>query len=237
MTQDQTEPRASILFAEDELKFRDAMAGLLKDAGYSCACAGDYKEAVALAEQQPFDLLLTDLRMPGNEGLKLARRALELSPTLAVVVLTGYPSAESAIEGIGLHVGAYLCKPVTFDELHETIEVVLAERRDELERSSRLDQLEEGFRSLARQLQALGHETGLLGEDGEINQVPELAELTRREWDVLRALLLGYRAAEIGDKLTISPFTVRNHLRSIFRKLGVRSQSELMLKLRPIPAH
>ncbi len=231
-----TEPRARLLFAEDDEGFREAMAGMLRRVGYDCACVGTLEDAVTAARESDFDLLLMDIRMPGNEGLHLSREVLRISSSISVVVITGYPSLKTAVEGIDLSVGAYLSKPVTFEELLEKVELVLLERKRNLERDERLGHLEDGFRQLALQLERLGKHTGLVDTEGGLPDVPELRTLSSREWDVLLEVLRGYRVAAIGTKLAISPNTVRNHLRAIFNKLGVRSQPELLMKLRPIPS-
>ena len=232
----ETEPRARLLFAEDDEGFREAMAGMFRQEGYDCTCVGTLEDAVAAARESDFQLLLMDIRMPGNEGLHLVREVLRTSSSISVIVITGYPSLKTAVEGIDLSVGAYLSKPVTFEELLEKVELVLRERKRDLQREERLGHLEEGFRELALQLERLGKHTGLLDTDAGISDVPELRTLSPREWDVLLEVLRGYRVTAIGRKLAISSNTVRNHLRAIFRKLGVRSQSELLLKLRPIPS-
>ena len=118
--------------------------------------------------------------------------------------------------------------------MKRTEKSVAGKRKRELERDARLKELEQGFRKIALVLEGLGKRTGLLGGDGGIAHVPELSQLTKREWDVVSGVLEGYRVSGIAQKLAISPYTVRNHLRGIFRKVGVRSQSELMGKLRRI---
>ncbi len=230
-----TESRAQLLFAEDDEGFREAMAGMFRQEGYDCTCVGTLEDAVAAAKESDFHLLLMDIRMPGNEGLHLVREVLRTSSSISVIVITGYPSLKTAVEGIDLSVGAYLSKPVTFEELLEKVELVLRERKRELEREERLGHLEEGFRQLALRLERLGKHTGVLGTDGGISEVPELETLSPREWDVLREVLRGYRVTAIGRKLAISSHTVRSHLRAIFDKIGVHSQDELLVKLRPIP--
>ena len=159
-----------------------------------------------------------DIRMPGSEGLDLVREVFRTSPEISVIVITAYPSLKTAVEGIDLSVGAYLSKPVTFEELLEKVELVLRERNRELEGDERLEQLEKGFRELALQLERLGKHTGLLGTEGSISNVPELRSLSSREWDVLLELLRGYRVTAIGRKLAISSNTIRNHLRAIFNR-------------------
>ncbi len=211
------EPRARLLFAEDDEGFREAMAGMFRQEGYDCVCVETLEDAVTAARESDFDLLLM------------------ASSSISVIVITGYPSLKPAVEGIDLSVGAYLSKPVTFEELLEKVELVLRERKRELEREERLGHLEEGFRQLALRLERLGKHTGVLDTDGGISEVPELRTLSPREWDVLREVLRGYRVTAIGSKLAISSHTVRSHLRAIFDKIGVHSQYELLMKLRPIP--
>ena len=172
--------------------------------------------------------------MPGNEGLHLVRELLKTSTSISIIVVTGYPSLKTAVEGIDLSVDAYLSKPVTFEEILEKVEQALRERNRALERDERLGQLDAGFRELALSLEQLGQRTGLLGSGVQNPDLPELRALSPREWDVVSGLLQGYRIPAIARMLEISPNTVRNHLRAIFSKLGVRSQSELMVKLRPI---
>jgi CheY-like chemotaxis protein len=67
--------------------------------------------AIARLRAMPFDLLITDLRMPGLGGLELAREAKRLSPTIKIIVITGYPSQSSAIDAVNIGLDAYLTKP------------------------------------------------------------------------------------------------------------------------------
>ncbi len=234
MIQTDTETRSTrILFAEDEIGFRDSMAKLLQRDGYDCTCAGSFNEAVQAGQELEYDLLLMDIRMPGNQGLSLAREVLKNSPRIVVIVITGFPSTDTAIEGIDLSVHAYLSKPITYNELKSKIEMALREQQTLHGREQRLHKLEEGFKRVALQLQSMGHQTGLLGDGFEPAQIPELKDLSARQWQVLAEVMNGYRVNAIAEKLIISPHTVRNHLRAIFTKVGVRSQSELMVKLRP----
>ena len=116
----------------------------------------------------------------------------------------------------------------------EKVEIVLQERNRELDSDERVEQLGEGFREHGLRLPQLGHSAGVLGSEIGIPDLPELKDLSTREWDVVLGLLQGYRISAVARKLGIRPNTVRNHLKAIFQKLGVRSQSELLVKLRPI---
>jgi DNA-binding response OmpR family regulator len=151
----------TILLADDEAVFLSATADLLTREGYRCETAPDASAALARVGQQPFDLLISDLEMPGNEDLYLVRRIAEQAGGLPVIILTGYPSVRSAVACIELPVAAYLTKPVDFPLLLEKVraaigrfrsyqvmrqaEVRLESWREEL---SRLDRAGEGGTSL-----------------------------------------------------------------------------------------
>jgi DNA-binding CsgD family transcriptional regulator len=80
--------------------------------------------------------------------------------------------------------------------------------------------------------------SGVLNEFGDPsapNDLPQLGELTSRQWEILNRILRGERAATIAHALYLSPSTVRNHLSVIFRKFEVHSQVELIQKIRPLP--
>ncbi|MCC6746112.1 MAG: response regulator [Deltaproteobacteria bacterium] len=106
-----------ILIADDEETFLLATADLLRREGYECVCAPDAFEASKVLKAEPFDLLIADIKMPGNPDLELIRQLPELYEGLQVILVTGYPSVRSAIEAIQLPVAAYLLKPVDFEEL------------------------------------------------------------------------------------------------------------------------
>jgi DNA-binding response OmpR family regulator len=109
--------RGRILLADDEALFLNSMAELLRREGYECVTVPDGMQALEQAAQGEFDLLITDLEMPGNSDLDLVRRIAEMSGGLPVIILTGYPSVRSAIACVELPVAAYLVKPVVFQEL------------------------------------------------------------------------------------------------------------------------
>jgi DNA-binding NarL/FixJ family response regulator len=222
---------ARVLFAEDEVPFRDATADLLRARGFECTCVGTLKAAVSEAEQREYDLLLMDIRLPGNRGLDLVRQVHATGNTPAVIVITAYPSTDTAVEGIDLAVYAYLSKPFRFEELYATVQSALAKRSRQQERDDRVRRLEQGFRRMAVELESLGLGTGLMR--GDFAEHANLDQLTSREREVLLAMLQGYRVPSVAQHLGISPNTVRNHLRSIFHKLGVNSQTALIAKVRP----
>lgn len=103
-----------ILLADDEPTFLGATAELLRQEGYACEAVADAESALARLTGHEFDLLISDLEMPGNADLHLIRQVAERGDSLPVIILTGYPSVRSAVSCIELPVAAYLTKPVDF---------------------------------------------------------------------------------------------------------------------------
>ena len=106
-----------ILLADDDTTFLEASADLLRREGYECETVGDGASALERTTARQFDLLITDLEMPGNADLQLVRAIGERGGGLPVIILTGYPSVGSAMACIELPVAAYLTKPVDFQVL------------------------------------------------------------------------------------------------------------------------
>ncbi len=121
--------RGRILMADDEDTFLNSTAELLRREGYECETAVSGTEALRKAAEGGFDLLITDLEMPGNADLDLVRRIAATSGGLPVIILTGYPSTRSAIACVELPVAAYLVKPVIFPELLSRVESAVARFR------------------------------------------------------------------------------------------------------------
>lgn len=118
-----------ILMADDEPTFLDATADLLRREGYEVDTVADGASALEKVRGASYDLLITDLEMPGNQDLQLVREVAVASGGLPVIVLTGYPSVRSAIASIELPVAAYLTKPVVFEELLERVRTAVARFR------------------------------------------------------------------------------------------------------------
>jgi len=106
-----------ILLVDDEETFLYATAELLRREGYTCTCASDAATAAHMLSAGDYDLLIADIKMPGNAELELIRELPRMAEGLPVVVVTGYPSLRSAIESIQLPVMAYLVKPCEFGDL------------------------------------------------------------------------------------------------------------------------
>lgn len=105
-----------ILIADDEQTFLEAHADLLRDEGYECDCAKDTAAAKALLRKNRYDLLITDIKMPGNDELEFIEELPAIVEGLPVILVTGYPSLKTAIRAAGLSVAGYLVKPVPIED-------------------------------------------------------------------------------------------------------------------------
>ncbi|HZU83049.1 MAG TPA: sigma-54 dependent transcriptional regulator [Polyangiaceae bacterium] len=109
--------RARVVVADDEASARSGLATLLREEGFEVAVAEDGLKALALVQENAPDVLITDLRMPGLDGIELLRRVREIDPDIIVVLMTAFAEVETAVRA--MHEGAehYLTKPLQIDEL------------------------------------------------------------------------------------------------------------------------
>ena len=121
--------RGRILLADDEPTFLQSTADLLRREGYACDTVPDAPGALAQVESASYDLLISDLEMPGNENLALIRKVAEIAGGLPVIIITGFPSTWSAIAAIDLPVCGYLLKPVGLPDLLERVAIAVARFR------------------------------------------------------------------------------------------------------------
>jgi len=114
-------PDRSILVVDDEVRQREIYSDILQDEGYDAETAPSGESALKLLGQKRFDLVLTDLNLTGMTGVQLLTEIVQADPSVAVILITGYPSVQSAIEATRKGVYAYLEKPVDRDKLLEVV--------------------------------------------------------------------------------------------------------------------
>ncbi len=110
-----------ILIADDEETFLLSTADLLRRDGYHCDTVPDGEGAAKALREGDYDLLIADIKMPGNARLELIRDLPGISAGLPVILVTGYPSLQTAIDSVQLPVVAYLPKPLEYEELKEGV--------------------------------------------------------------------------------------------------------------------
>jgi len=123
------QPTKRILIADDEPLYLRTTGQLLRKAGYECVCVPDAEVALEKLHNESFDLILSDLNMPGNLKLELLQQGRTQWPHIPLIVITGVPSLPTAIESVRLGIADYLLKPVKYEVLLASVSRVLAQPR------------------------------------------------------------------------------------------------------------
>jgi two-component system NtrC family response regulator len=159
MTSDEqaVSPRARVVVIDDEQNAAEALETLLREDGYDVARAHDGRAALSLLETFGPDVVLTDLRMPGMDGLDLLSRVKESRPETLVILMTAYGTVKTAVKAMKLGAEDYLAKPIDVDELEVVLGKAVEKKR-----------LLEETRNLRERLEEKYHLDNLVGESPEI---------------------------------------------------------------------
>ena len=159
-------PEGRILVVDDELSMREVLEITLRQEGYDVTLADGGEAALRTLDAAAFDLVVTDLRMRGVDGLAVLRAVKERAPGTAVIMLTAFASTDTAVEAMKLGAYDYVTKPFKLDELRLTIASGLERQR-----------LREENQALRRQLQ---REHGLPNFVGRNRRMLEIFETIRK---------------------------------------------------------
>jgi DNA-binding NarL/FixJ family response regulator len=201
-----------VVLAEDHALVREGirtLLGLVDDIEF-VGEAADGEQAMRVVDQVRPDVLLLDMRMPKADGLRVVTElsaAGRLPPTL---VLTTFDDEVAALAIIVAGARGFLLKDVTLERLVDAVRVVAA--GGTVLRPGLSEQAAQALRVPAPAAP------------------PDDTEITAREREVLRLLATGYSNREIGRALFVAEGTVKNHVSSILRKLGVRDRTRAVLK-------
>jgi DNA-binding NarL/FixJ family response regulator len=174
--------------------------------------AGDGEEAVALVSRLEPDVVLMDVRMPRVDGIEATRRIVASGSRARIVILTTYDVDEYVFAALRAGASGFMLKDVRPPELVEAIRVVAA--GDALLAPSVTRRLLDRF-------------AGVL-PDGAAPPM-DLGELTEREAEVLRFVALALSNAEIASRLHLTEATVKTHVSSVLRKLGLRDRVQAVV--------
>jgi DNA-binding NtrC family response regulator len=132
-------PSPSLLLVDDDPMPRETLSTLLQGEGFqvTTAATGEAAEKILKEAHPPFDLVITDLVMPGKSGMDVLKTALKMNPSCTVLVLTGFGSVREATEAMELGAFDFVTKPMQIDQFRNTLRRLmerrtLAHERDEL---------------------------------------------------------------------------------------------------------
>lgn len=202
----------TIWILEDHELFAKQIRRLIaSESDLSCphhfASAADLYDKLKFTNERP-DVLLLDLGLPRRDGLEVLSDIRNMMPEVKVLILTSYDDREKVYRAICNGASGYLLKTADPDDIISGIRDVI-----------------HGASALSSPIAKM-----ILEGFARYGPVDHIEPLTSREEDVLRYLVRGLIKKEIADELAISQHTVDMHLRSVYRKLHVRSQTEAVSK-------
>jgi DNA-binding NtrC family response regulator len=140
-----SDPQKHLLIVEDEAPLREAIAEQLTDRGYRVEQAESGEVAIAKLADFAFDIIITDLRLPGVDGSVVVEAAVERYPHIIAIVVTGYGTVKDAVEAIKRGASDFVNKPFQIDELLHVLDSALEQRRLKSENAYLRAQLEERY--------------------------------------------------------------------------------------------
>lgn len=157
--------KIKILITDDDLDLRELLTEAIKGWGYEVAIAKDGDEALRKLRMDHFHMVITDLMMPGMDGLALQQKIMELDKDILVIIITGYATIETAVRAIESGAYDYIAKPFRLDELMIVIKNACERLRLTLQNRALLDELRRAYGEIAALQKALGGGLALAAEE------------------------------------------------------------------------
>ena len=200
----------NILIVDDDLNFRTTLAQYLKTQGYEVSSVSSGEAGLTALNETPPDLIISDILMPGMDGLEFCRQVrLNSSAKLTpFIFLSGCGELQERIQGHQIGADDYLVKPFDFQELAAKINAQL----------DRVKRVQAEMTHLIQEATAAAHSQA----------TPAPLPLTPSEEKVFFEVIQGYTNKQIGDRLCVSPRTVQTHLSNILGKLNLVNRSQLV---------
>jgi DNA-binding NarL/FixJ family response regulator len=212
--------KISLVIADDQLLFVDLLKSIIVTRTDDFSIVGvayNGEEAIAIARSEDPDILLLDIRMPGLDGVEVTKVVCSELPDVKVIILTTFPDDEYVIKALDYGASGYLLKNMPVDELITSIRAV---------HGGNFIVSQPIAKKVFRQ--TIGQQEGQKGAKVLTEKQKEMARtLSRREREVYELMVQGYGNDEIAEKLFISMQTVKNHISSIYGKIGIHSRSDL----------
>ena len=199
-----------IIIADDHAVFRSGLRAFLeKEKDFEIVGeSGDGLETIKLVSEKDIDILILDISMPGPPSSKVAKEILKKQSNVAIIVLTMHEDESYLQEFLKLGVRAFVLKKSTGTNLIDAINTVFKGNH----------YIDPAFSNFVVSSYTGDH----VKKDGVLNN------LTKREQEVIKLLILGYTNNEVASMLIISKRTVETHRINIMKKLGLKSRAELI---------
>jgi len=192
---------ARILVVEDDKSMNEILVGCLTDDTHQVDSAFSGPEALEFAKEHSYDLLITDVRLPGIDGVETLERVKRLQPTIKCIVITGYASEDTPVRAIRLNVNDYLFKPFSLAYFLNTVTRVLHQEEEARTRKDLFSELFSRF--------------GLsIGDDDDAL----LEELVLEREEAFQGLYVGIRSVFLDENAARELYATLENLESEFRK-------------------
>lgn len=222
---------AKVMIVEDDVIVAEDLSRALRASGYDVAgyaVSGD--EALDLARTVMPDLILMDVFLSdGHDGITVARMITDWME-VPIVFITACSTEKMVEAAVNAGAAGYIVKPFQFRQVTAAIKVALQRRegRRRTEKPPSMGKTVGPFAARLQRAQALLSDDAVWTVGDVFHGGPKGIRITRREKEIIRGLVCCRRLSTVAMELGISVHTARNHLKSIFHKLDVHSQDELL---------
>jgi DNA-binding NtrC family response regulator len=159
----------SILIVDDEFSVRDSLYNWFKMEGYRVNTAGNAMEALKKLQENPWDIVLVDIKMPGMDGMELQRQMKKIDTTMIVIIITAYATVDTAVEAMKEGAFDYLSKPIDPDKLSILIRNAVNQRRLIVENLQ-----------LRQKVEELSLQNEIVGEGPQIKKILEMIDVVAK---------------------------------------------------------
>ncbi|NQT21643.1 MAG: response regulator [Planctomycetes bacterium] len=216
-----TQPASRILVVDDEPRICRLLAELLTREGHAVDSAFSAEEAIGLLRNGPYEMLISDLKMPGMDGFELIEKIKNDYPDIAAIMITAYATVETAVQALRHGADDYITKPFDINELKKVVGRTLEARRLAMQNETLAQQLRQANRALVRHKRQL--------PDGATEDAESLEEINRRLNESVRRLSLIQEITQAITSLLDLDQLMGVCLKEINEKLGVASSSIMLL--------